>query len=477
MGISLNPATILSGQGIDVSSVVQQIIAAQSGPITTWQGQEAQLQDQAVALTAINNDLNNLATAVNALADPAGALFAEAANSSDSGVLTATATSSATAGTHQISVTNLASVGSVYTNEVSDPNASILPAGQNSGEIQLRVGTNNYDIAITAGSNDTLNSLARYINGQNYGVTASVVTDSGGSRLALVSQATGTPGALSITGNSTNLVFNTPTGGTNAALSIDGVPYTSSTNTITGAIAGVTLNLAGTTSGTPVQLTVGPDTTQVTQAINNFISAYNTVIGDINAQYTVNAATNTEGPLGGDSSLRSLQTSLLADASYAITGNSGAVNLASLGISTNDDGTLTLNSAQDTTDPNLNNLLATNPAAVQNFFQNAAQTGFANNFASDLTNLTDPVTGVLNADLAQNQTQSQNLATSISNFQDQLNTEQQQLTEEYDQVNASLQEYPLLLQQVTEVLGSLSTQGATGSTVTTTGNPTLTAGL
>ena len=72
MGMSLNPASILSGQGIDVTSVVQQIIAQQSGPLTVWQNQEATMQSQSIALTAINNDLGHLATAVQALSDPVG---------------------------------------------------------------------------------------------------------------------------------------------------------------------------------------------------------------------------------------------------------------------------------------------------------------------------------------------------------------------------------------------------------------------
>ena len=82
MGISLNPASILSGQGIDVTSVVQQIIAQQSGPLTVWQTQEATLQSQSIALTAINNDLGHLATAVQALSDPVGVFTTQAATSS-----------------------------------------------------------------------------------------------------------------------------------------------------------------------------------------------------------------------------------------------------------------------------------------------------------------------------------------------------------------------------------------------------------
>ena len=60
MGISLNPASILSGQGIDVSSLVQQILAQKSGTLTVWQNQEATLQSQSIALTAINNDLGQI---------------------------------------------------------------------------------------------------------------------------------------------------------------------------------------------------------------------------------------------------------------------------------------------------------------------------------------------------------------------------------------------------------------------------------
>ena len=267
--------------------------------------------------------------------------------------------------------------------------------------------------------------MASYINTQNWGVTASVVTDASGARLALYSQSSGTPGALAITNNTTGLTFNAPVGGTNASLTIDGVPYSSATNTITGAIAGVTLNLASAAPGTTVQLTVGPDATQATAAINNFVAAYNTVIGILNTQFTVNPTTNAEGPLGGDSALRSLQSSLLNDATYSITGNSGLVNLASLGIDMNNDGTLTVNQVATDTHPSLANVLATNPSAVQSFFQNASSTGFANNFNNDLFNLTDPTDGIVNVDIAGNKAQQKALTTQITNLQDRLTAEQQ----------------------------------------------------
>jgi flagellar hook-associated protein 2 len=470
MGISLNPATLLSGQGLDISSLVSQILSQGSGQLTDWQGEQSTLQSQASDLTVINTALTNLATAVTALADPLGALTAQSATSSDTSVLSATADTTAAAGNHTIAVSNLATAGAVYTNEFAGgTNTSILPTNATSGEIDLQIGgATPVPITITPGSNDTLTTLASYINHQNLGVNASVVTDANGSRLALVSKNTGSAGALAITSNNTSLSFNTPTGGLNAQLTIDGVPYASASNTVIGAIPGVTLDLANASSGNPVQLTVGPDAGQATTAINNFVSAYNQVISDINQETTYNTTTNSQGPLGSDSLVTQLQTSILNDAAFSVTGNGGYVNLAALGINTNNDGTLTVDSSQ------LSSALASNPAAVQNFFQNTASTGFANVFNTDLTNLTDPTQGVLNVDLAQNTAEQADLTTSINNFQTQLTAQQTALTAQYAAVNAALQAYPLLLQEMTETLATL---GSGSSSATSTTAPVLTSGL
>jgi flagellar hook-associated protein 2 len=234
----------------------------------------------------------------------------------------------------------------------------------------------------------------------------------------------------------------------------------------------VTLNLASAAPNTTVQVTVGPDVQGATAAINNFVSAYNQIINDINQQFTVNPATDSEGALGSDNALRSLQSSLMADVTYSVSGNSGLVNLAALGINMNNDGTLTVGVTPG--GQSLSNVLTSNPAAFQNFFQNSDASGFANKFHADLMNLTDPTLGLLNVDLAQNKTQQQNLADNINNFERQLTAQQQQLTQQFSRVNASLQSYPLLLQQVTETLATmnLSSSGIGGSS-----HPTKTSGL
>lgn len=490
MGISFNASSLLSGNGIDVSAVVSEIQAAGSGQLTAWQGDVTNLQTQATALTSINNDLSNLQSAVAGLTN--GALTAVTANSSESAIVSATAQTGATAGIYTVVVTGLASIGTLYTDPIASATTSILPTGQTTGDLNLQIGGAGgtvADIPITAGSNDTLTTLAASINtlsaNNKWGITASVVTDASGARLAISSQSTGSAGALATNNNTTSLTFEPPVGGSNALISINGIPYASTTNTVTGAIPDVTLTLTSADSATPVTVTVGPDTTAITNSIDNFVTEYNTVVGDINTQFTVNAATNTEGPLGGDSALRSLQASLASDITYATTDStsvsSGLTNLAALGIDLNNDGTLTVNQTAtydaqgNVLQQSLANVLATNPGGLQNFFSNSNSTGFADNLTSALTNLTDPSTGVLNADLAENQSAQNDFVNEITNFQAQAAAQQTQLTQEFDAVNASLEAYPFLLQEVTAVLGSIGT-GTVGTGTTTPVNTTPTSG-
>jgi flagellar hook-associated protein 2 len=489
MGISLNPSTLLSGQGLDVSSLVQQIITEQSGPINQWQQQGTTLATQNGALEGIEDDLVNLQTAVQALSDPVGALASQSATSSAPSLVTATAQSNAIAGTHQIVVSNVATVGTLNsTIFAGGPNGSILANGATTGDIKLQVGTNAtpFDIPITQGSNDTVTTLANFINTQSaangWGVTANLVSNSSGAELELQSQNTGSAGTLAIASNNTNLAFGTPGGASNALYTVDGLNFNTASNTNSTAIPGVTLNLVGADPNTPVQLTISPDTSQITSAVTSFVNAYNSLVGDINAQYVVDPTGSTPAPpLESDISLRSVQSSILADGAFALSGatgattvNSGIISLASLGINTNNDGTLTI--GNNAAGQSFAQIVASNPSAVQNFFQNASGTGFANNFNTSLTALTDPTAGPLNLEVTENQQTETDLTNNITDFQNQLNTEQTSLTQQYDAVNASLQSYPLLLQEVTETLGSLNS-GTSSSGAIISSEPTLTSGL
>jgi hypothetical protein len=205
VGISFNAASLLNGNGINVNSVVSELQSAGSAQLTGWQQDQANLQTQQGLLTSINSDLSSLASAVHALSDPVGALSAVSATSSYNGILTATAQSGATAGNYNVVVSSLATTGTLYTASVVNANTSILPSGATSGDLSIQVGGSGgttANVAITAGSNDTLTTLAASINSQStankWGITASVVTDASGARLAIYSQSSGSPGALAV---------------------------------------------------------------------------------------------------------------------------------------------------------------------------------------------------------------------------------------------------------------------------------------
>jgi flagellar hook-associated protein 2 len=443
---SLLSALGSSSSGIDVTAAVAQAISAESGPLTQMEQQQSLIQSQTGDINQIETDLSTLQSAVSALSAPVGALTAMTTASSNSGIVTATAASDAVAGNHVIVVSNLATTGSWYTN-VEEANATTtLPTGS----FTLTVGTN-APITINTGSGtsgDTLNDLASYINGLGAGVTANVVTDSGGARLAIVSNSSGAANNFTIT-NATGLAFTQAVKGVDASLTVDGIPIDSASNTVSGAVSGVTFNLLSASPGTQVDIGVTPDSGQISTAVSNFVSAYNTVIGDVNQEYKV-ASNGAEGPLAGDPTLAMLQSALLAAGSYTGGGN-GVSTLADLGITMNDDGTLTLDTST------LNNAVEGNFSAVQNFLQGTSSNGFADNLNTQLDTLTDPTDGAFTVDLQSLSSESSDIQTQINNFQTYLDNQTTLLTNEFDQADIALQQLPIEEQQLNAELGNPTT--------------------
>ena len=439
--ITLTPSAATQGSGIDVNAVVSQILDADRAPERVWQAQQTTLGLQSTALTTISSDLADLQARVNALKDASGSLNAKVASSSQPGILTASTQSSAISSNHLITVNSLATTSTYYT----DPVPANAPLGQ--GSFTLTAGSSVVNVPVDAGA--TLQSVADFINGKNAGVTANVIADSTGSRLAIVSRNSGAAGDFSVSANTSALVFHKPVTGTDASLSIDGVPVSSGSNTVTGAIPGVTLNLASAAPNTQVQLNVANDTQTITQAVSDFVSSYNTLIQAINGQFSFDSASNVGAPLAGNSSLRALQTSLLNDVTYSITGNNGFVNLESLGIQLQNDGTLSVNSST------LDSVLGSHSAEFSNFFQ-SLDNGFAVNFSKDLAVQTDPTQGIIGLNITEIQNTQADLTRQINNFEDRLTSQQQQLIAKYSQVDAQLRQLPLILNQITSQLGSLS---------------------
>jgi len=443
VGLSFGSAT--SGQGFDVASTVAQIQAANQAIETPWQNQLTALKAQDTVLSSLGTDLSALSTSLQSLTDFEGVFAEKQGASSNTDVLSLTsASSSASAGSHTIEITQLAQTSSDVSSAIASASDTLA------GTVTIQGQT--FDTSTTG--SDTLAGLVSAINSAAIGVTASVITDSSGSRLSIVSGTSGAAGQLSAitstlsdsTSGGSPISVSTAQAGQDANLTVDGVSVTSASNTVTSAIAGVTFQLLA-TSAAPVQVQITDDTTDIATAINSFVSAYNTVVGDVNTQ---------EQSSAGGTSAALLGSPLIAQIQEALTNSlfsgaaSGSIqNITQLGISVNNDGTLTVDA--DT----LTSALNSNLSNVTGFLQNSGS--FGQTLATALNNVgTQAPNGAIYLAQQQNSSQETALNADITNENATLATQKTQLTDELNTANQILQSIPEQLDEVNSVFDSLT---------------------
>ncbi|MDI3255173.1 MAG: flagellar filament capping protein FliD [Bacillota bacterium] len=446
VGLSFGSPT--SGQGFDVTSTVSQIVTNMQAVETPWKNQLSALQSQDTALSSIGSDLSSLSSALQSLTDFEGVLSEKQGSSSDTSVLQLTsASTSAIAGSHTITVQSLATTSSYVSSTVSSSSDTLT------GSLSINGQTINID-----STNNTLTSLASAINSGSYGVIANVITDSSGSRLSLVSKTSGASGAISVSSSlvdssngSSAVNFTQTQAGADAKLTVDGVSISSSSNTVTNAIQGVTFQLLSpSANGEQVQVIITNSNSAVESAINSFVSAYNKVVQDLNTQEGKDSSGNPE-PLYGSPTLATLQEALQSALNFTQT--SGAItSLSQLGITAGNDGTLTVNS--DTLDSMLN----TNYQDVVNFFQPSGTfTSFGGNLTSVLNNLSSSsTTGAIELALQQNASVEQQLNQNISNEENIINAKKSELTTQLNEANYILTSIPQQLQQIDEIYSAIT---------------------
>ncbi|MGA7108881.1 MAG: flagellar filament capping protein FliD [Terracidiphilus sp.] len=438
-----------SSSGIDVTSAVNSAISAAEAPEAAWQNQETLLQNQTAAINQVQSQVSNLDNDVQTLNSLTGPLSARTVNSSNSNIVSASAASGTAAGNHVVVVNNLATTAS-WTSGVFATSSTALPAG--SFTITSGSGAT---ATVTTDGTESLTDVASQINGDNLGLTASVVTDATGARLAIVANSSGSAANFAVAGP-TGFGFAQSATGVNAALTVDGISISSASNTVSGAVSGLTLNLLSADPGVQVSLGVTQDTSSAATAINQFVTDYNTLISNLNTQFTYTSGSG-EGVLATDSAVRNLQSEVLGSLGYSYTPASGTTtvsNLSSLGISVNNDGTLSVDSST------LQNVLQNNFGDVQTFFQGTALNGFANTLDQQLTSFISPSDGAFTLDLQSINSQISDLQTDVTNFQtNYIEPLQTQLQSEYSQAEVLLQELPNEQKQISAELGQNTSGG------------------
>jgi flagellar hook-associated protein 2 len=312
------------GSGLDVNSIISQLVAIERQPIDVLKAKSTKIQAQI-------SEYGKLKSAISAFRDAAHKLTSNdtwgmtVGSSSDSTAVGVTVKSGAAVGSYSLQVQTLAKAQSlaskVYASADTAPGAGTLHielgawgTGSPNPTFTPKSGATAVDITVAA--TDTLAQVRDKINAANAGVTAMVFTDASGSRLMMRSTATGAVNAfrtsvIDADGNNTNatglsaLAFNLSSGiarmtrtetAANAAATLNGLAITSPSNTLANVVDGMTLTLSKVTSG-PVEISVVQDNESLKKAVQAFADAYNALNTLIATEVKYDLASKTGGPL------------------------------------------------------------------------------------------------------------------------------------------------------------------------------------
>lgn len=403
--------------GINTNDIITKLMAVERQPLDRLQAQKTNEAQRLQAYGQLNTLLQNLKTAVGAMNLSTSASPTKAVSGNNS-VFTATSASGGV-GNYNISVSQLAQVQK----SVSSGYASQTDPLFGSGTLTIKGSDGTEQVITIDDSNNSLRGIAQSLNAMadQTGVSASIINDGSGSPYRLV---------LSGKDASTNFTLesdlraadNTPIdfsvintqNAQQAKLNIDGIDVVSNSNTVTGAIAGVTLNLTGIsqnlgTAEAPqyqkTSLNVTADTDALKGKITDFVNAYNAVMNWVSSAYqttdsssssssaTSNSGTSTDSSnlstlLRGDATVNSIKRGLQSILSNPV-GDGSLRILSEIGISTNRDGSLSIDNSK------LDTALDQNFSGVAELLAGNGYTdGVMKQFNSYLLQITSPSSGM-----------------------------------------------------------------------------------
>lgn len=372
------------GSGLDVNSIVTQLVAIEKQPLKTLQAKSSTFQSQLSAYGTIKSQVSALGDAARTLST-AGNWSSQKATSSSASV-SASASSTASASEFSLSVGQLARAQTTASRSLAT-GATLGSAGQ-TGALTFTLGS--WAGGTFAGSgtpvtvsgingDDSLATIASKINAANAGVSATVLKNGSQERLVFKASSTGESAGFQVSSDGgfaglDSLSFTslaTPAEsasgmqlgqtGLNATLSINGVAIESASNTLTDVVPGVTLTLNQVTS-TPVEVKIAADQEQVQKNIQAFVDSYNALAKTL-ASTTRYVSGGVSGVLQGDSTTIGIQRVLRSMVSSVSTGSSYS-RLTDVGLEQQADGSLKLNQTKLTSAladlSNLQKLFTTN---------------------------------------------------------------------------------------------------------------------
>ena len=345
----------LSGlvSGINVQQLISNLSAAYQQPIMVLESQQQSYQTTLSAWGTLQSSLSSLQSSMSSLQN-LSSVNNRSVSLSNNNAATATVSANAATGSYSLSNIVLAQSQSIYSQDFSSASSGAV----GTGTLQIQVGSGAVTNVAIGSSNNTLDGIASAINTANAGVNAAVVYDGTGYRLTLTGTGTGASSAFSVTtsgatGSLANLSYSSGSSGMtlsqaaqNAGVSINGLAVTSASNTISGAIPGVSLNLLQASGSTTLQ--VSASNSAFVGAVQSFTTAFNQTMGTINQLTAYNAQAGSGGPLLGDASVQGLRTQLLnliSGQGVGVASGSAYNSLGSVGLGLTSSGTISLNTS------------------------------------------------------------------------------------------------------------------------------------
>jgi flagellar hook-associated protein 2 len=456
--------------GLDTDSIISKLMDIEKKPITLLQQQEASYSVKLSAYGQLKSLLSGLRSAARNLDSPSD-ITTYAATSSNSSVLTADAETSAVKGTYSITVQDIAQVQKLKSQGFGATEA----VGE--GTIHLKLGSGD-STDITVDASDTISTIASKINDKKLGITASVISDGTQSYLTLTSQKTGEANVIDLTvteagttdpadpenldttglsrlvyqkGATENLTQTQAAA--DALLSVDGVDNIKrSSNTIDDVIPGVTLYLHDKAPSDPLKLTISRSDTLLTNRVNAFIDAYNQLADYLKQAQLYDPATKQTGSLFADATTRNIDTTVKGLIARTVPGGaSGFSRLAELGITTNDDGHLQMDSAT------FSARLSQNFDAVASFFTklDTGSEGFAVKVGNTVDAMLSATNGTLTTRTNGVQKSIDSLESQITQLNDRASNTQDRLKKQFTSLEVLLGQYQGLSDSLTQQLSAL----------------------
>lgn len=419
----------------DFSSLIERAVSIASLPLSQLESSYSALENESTALGTLNTKITAVNNAISALAT-AASQASYSTSISNAGVLSASTAEGAAAGTYTIEVTSIGAYSTAMSldglNTVTDP------ATQNISPNSNPTYTLN-GVTLTLSSNN-LNALAQAINdNEELDIQATVVnigsTSSPDYRLALQSEKLG-PVAMQLSDGTQNLFSGDAPNGSLATYKINGVEATASdSRTITPA-AGLTMTLIGEGTST---VTVSRTTTNISNALSSFATAYNNAVDELDNHRGSNA-----GALSGQVFISAVWDALRSTGQYdAGTGDFAA--LSDLGIEFDQEGHMSFDSTVflDAT--------ANNHDALTEFLGSATEGGFLK-FATDVMNgLQDDTDGIITTAANNVNSEIARMGDRISAEETRIETLRTNLTEQMAAADAAI----ATLEQEAEYISSI----------------------